>query len=78
MDFLQLFQLCFHIAHGHIALQIACVLGVVYFLVMTKPLDGVHPIAMEEMLYRLTSLQGNPLRGPLFVLNHLKRVMFYN
>jgi len=45
---------------------------------MTKPLDGVHPIAMGEMLYRFTSFQGNPLRGALFVLNHFKGFMFYN
>jgi hypothetical protein len=76
VDSPQLFQLCFHIAHGHIAPQIICVLGVVYFLAMTKPLDGVHPIIMGEMLYRLTSLQGDPLRGALFVLNHFRALCF--
>jgi hypothetical protein len=50
--FLQLFQLCFHIAQGHIPPQIAHVFGVVRLLVRTKPSGGVHPIAMGETLYR--------------------------
>jgi hypothetical protein len=51
MDSLQSFQLCFHIAHGHNPPQIACVLGMVYLLAMTRPLDGIHPIAMVETWY---------------------------
>jgi hypothetical protein len=49
--FFQLFQLCFHIAQCHIPLQIACVLGIVRILAMTKPSSGVHPIVMGETLY---------------------------
>jgi hypothetical protein len=49
--FLQLFQLCFHIAQGHISPQIAHVLGAACLLAMTKPSGGVHPIAMGETLY---------------------------
>jgi hypothetical protein len=49
--FPQLFQLSFHIAHGHIPPQITCVLGTARLLAMTKPLGGVHPITMEETLY---------------------------
>jgi hypothetical protein len=53
--FLQLFELCFHIAHGHIPPQIAHVLGMASLLTMTKPFDGVHPIIMGETLYQFTS-----------------------
>jgi hypothetical protein len=42
--FFRLFQLCFHIAHGHIP----CVLGVAYLLIVTKPSGGVCPITMGE------------------------------
>jgi hypothetical protein len=48
--FLQVFQLCFHIAHGHIPPQIAR-LWRARPLAMTKPLGGVCPIAMGETLY---------------------------
>jgi hypothetical protein len=44
----QLFQLCFHIAQGHIPPQIARILGVARLLAMTKPLGGVRPIVMGE------------------------------
>jgi hypothetical protein len=53
--FLQLFQLCFHIAHVHIPPQIACVLGATYFLAMTKPSNEVYPIIMGETFYQLIS-----------------------
>jgi hypothetical protein len=53
--FSQLFQLCFHIAQGHISPQIAHVFGTARLLARTKPLGGVHPIAMGETLYRFTS-----------------------
>jgi hypothetical protein len=54
-EFPQLFQLCFHIAQGHVPLLIACVLRATHLLTMTKPLNGVHPIAIGETLYQLTS-----------------------
>jgi hypothetical protein len=53
--FPQSFQLCFHIAHGHIPPQIACVLGVACFLTMTKHSSEVHPIIVGETLYQLIS-----------------------
>jgi hypothetical protein len=49
--FFQLFQLCFHIAQGHIPPQIAWVLGLARLLAMTKPLGGINLIAMGETLY---------------------------
>jgi hypothetical protein len=49
--FPQLFQLCFHIAQGHIPCRIAHILGVVYLFAMTKPLSEVRPITVEETLY---------------------------
>jgi hypothetical protein len=36
-EFPKLFQLCSHIAQGHIPPQIACVLGVARLLALTKP-----------------------------------------
>ncbi len=53
--FFQLFQLCFHITKGHIPPRIIRVLGVGCLLAMTKILGGIHPIAVGETLYRLTS-----------------------
>jgi hypothetical protein len=50
-EFPQLFQLCFHIAQGHIPPQIAWVLGLARLLAMTKPLGGINLIAMGETLY---------------------------
>jgi hypothetical protein len=44
--FPQLFQLCFHITHGHTPPQIAHVLEVARFLAMTKFSSGVRPIAI--------------------------------
>ncbi len=52
--FRQLFQLCFHITHGHIPPQIAHILAMVRLLTMTKPSRGVHPIALGETIFRLT------------------------
>jgi len=49
--FPQLFQLCFHIAQGHIPPQIACILGMAHLLAMTMPLGGIRPITMRETLY---------------------------
>ncbi len=49
--FPQFFQLCFHIAQGHIPPQIAHVFRAVRLLVRTKLSSGVHPIAMGETLY---------------------------
>jgi hypothetical protein len=43
--FSHLFQLCFHIAQGHIPHRIASILGVVaHLLAMTKPLGGIVPL----------------------------------
>ncbi len=53
--FPQLFQFCSHIAHGHIPPQVTCILGVAHLLAMTKPSNGVCPIAMGETLYRFIS-----------------------
>jgi hypothetical protein len=53
--FLQLFQLCFHIAQGHIPCQIAHILGVACVLAIIKPLGGVLPIIVREVLYQFTS-----------------------
>jgi hypothetical protein len=50
-EFPQLFQLCFHIAKGHIAPQIAHVLSTVCLLTMNKPLGGICPIIVGETLY---------------------------
>jgi hypothetical protein len=46
--FPQLFQLCFHITHGHIPPQIADVLGVACLLTMTKSLGGISPIIVGK------------------------------
>jgi hypothetical protein len=40
---------------GHIPPQITCVLGMAYFLTMTKPSSGIHPIVVGETLYQLKS-----------------------
>jgi hypothetical protein len=48
--FPQLFQLCFHIAKGHIPSQITHILGAAHLLAMTKPSSGIHPIVMGETL----------------------------
>jgi len=53
--FLLLFQLCFHIAQGHIPPQIARVFGGACILVMTKPLGGIYPIVVRETLYPFTN-----------------------
>jgi hypothetical protein len=53
--FLQLFQLSFHIAYGHIPPQISCVFRATCFLAMTQPSSGIRPITMGEALYQLTS-----------------------
>jgi hypothetical protein len=49
--FPQLFQFCSHVAQGHIPRQIAHILGATHFLAMTKPIGGVHPIAVKKTLY---------------------------
>jgi hypothetical protein len=46
-----LFQLCSHIAQGHIPCQITHVFEVAHLLAMTKPLGGVCSIAVGDMLY---------------------------
>jgi hypothetical protein len=46
--FFQLFQLCFHIAHGHTPPQIARVLEANHLLTMIKPSSGIHPIVVGE------------------------------
>jgi hypothetical protein len=46
--FPQLFQLCFHIAQGHIPPQIACVFGVAHLLTMAKPSGGICSIAVGK------------------------------
>jgi hypothetical protein len=53
--FPQRFQLCSHIAQGHISHQNAHILEVTCLLTMTKPLGGVHPIIIRETLYQFTS-----------------------
>jgi hypothetical protein len=53
--FLQLFQLCFHIAHGHIPLRLTRVLGTTYFLTMIKLSNGVCLIVVGETSYQFTS-----------------------
>ncbi len=55
IGFLQLFQLCFDIAQGHIPPQIAHVLGTTHLLTMTKPSGEVCLIIVGETLYQLTS-----------------------
>jgi hypothetical protein len=50
-----LFQLCSHIAQGHISCWIVDILGAARFLTMTKPLNGVRPIVVGENLYKLIS-----------------------
>jgi hypothetical protein len=49
--FFQLFQICFHIAQGHISPQITHILGTIHLLAMTKPSGGVCPIVVGETLY---------------------------
>ncbi len=49
--FFQLFQICFHIAQGHIPPQIARVFGTAHFLAMAEPLGGIHPIIAGKTLY---------------------------
>jgi hypothetical protein len=49
--FPQLFQLYSHTSQGHSPCQIAHIFGVAPLLTMTKPSDGVHPIAIGEALY---------------------------
>jgi hypothetical protein len=53
--FPHLFQLCFHIAQGHIPCQITHIFGVACFLAMANPLGGIRPIAVGETLYWSTS-----------------------
>jgi hypothetical protein len=48
-----LFQLCFHIAQGHIPPQIARVFGTTHLLAMTKLSSGVHPIIVGETIQKL-------------------------
>ncbi len=50
-----MFQLCFHIAQGHISCRITFILGVAHFLTMTKVLNGIRPIVVMERLYQLIS-----------------------
>jgi hypothetical protein len=49
--FFQLFQLCSHIAQGHIPPQITRVLGVAHLLAMTKLSSGFCLIIVGETLY---------------------------
>jgi hypothetical protein len=53
--FPHLFQLCFHIAQGHISHWITHIFAVACLLAMTKPLGGIYPIAVGETLYQFTS-----------------------
>jgi hypothetical protein len=48
--FLRLFQLCFHIAQGHILRQITHVVVVPCLLAMIKPLDEVCPIVVGNVV----------------------------
>jgi len=57
-EFLQLFWLSFHIAHGHIPPRIGCVLGATCFLAMIKSSNvvcsiivGKHCIDSQATLY---------------------------
>jgi hypothetical protein len=47
----QLFHLCSHIAQGHISRRIINIIGAAHLLTMTKPLSGVCPIVVGEVLY---------------------------
>jgi len=49
------FQFFSHIIKCHISLRIAHVFGMAHLLAMTKPLGGVHRIAVGETLYQFTS-----------------------
>jgi hypothetical protein len=53
--FLQLFQLCSHIAQDHIPPQITCIFGSVHLLTMTKPSSGIRPIIVGETLDQFIS-----------------------
>jgi hypothetical protein len=55
MDSLSYFQLCLHIAKGHIPPRITHFLGTTHLLAMTKPSDGICRIIVGETLYRNTS-----------------------
>jgi hypothetical protein len=51
-----LFQLCSHIAQGHIPRRIARILrAMAHLLAMIKPLGGIRPITIGEILYQFTS-----------------------
>jgi hypothetical protein len=52
--FPRLFQLCSHIAQGHISCWITHSLGVIRLLTRTKPLSGICPIVVRETLYWFT------------------------
>lgn len=49
--FIQLHQLSSHVGMGHFLGPITCVLGVVKFLALVKPLGSMRPIAMSKILY---------------------------
>jgi hypothetical protein len=51
-----LFQLCFHIAQGHIPPQIAHVLATTHLLTVTKPSCGVRPIILTHMPQFMSSI----------------------
>jgi hypothetical protein len=53
--FLQLLQLCFHIAHSHIPSWITHVFGMAHLLALTKPFNGIHSITVAKVVYQLTS-----------------------
>jgi hypothetical protein len=40
---------------GHFPWPIACVLGVARLLVLSKPLNGIKPIAMGKVFYQLVN-----------------------
>jgi hypothetical protein len=53
--FIQLQQLCSHVATCRIRGFVAQVLGVSRLLALVKPSSGIHPIVVEELFYWLVS-----------------------
>ncbi|KAL2632598.1 hypothetical protein R1flu_004077 [Riccia fluitans] len=54
-----LFQLCTHVAQGHLSLAAARFLGASRLLAIEKDSGGVRPIAMGEALYRLVDIRND-------------------
>jgi L-cystine uptake protein TcyP (sodium:dicarboxylate symporter family) len=50
-NFLQIFQLCSHIAQSHIHIHIVYILRMAQLLAMVKPSNMVHPIAIKNVVW---------------------------